>query len=233
MKGFSPRNLKYMRAFAEAYPDEAVVQEALAQITWYHHITNFNRTLPAPQSDLAHEALKDPYLFDFLTVGSEAEERSVQRALLSHLRDFLLELGVGFSFIGSQYHLEIGDQDFYVDLLFYHLRLRCYIVIELKVGPFKPESAGKMNFSLSAVDDRLRQPSDHPSIGLIPCKERNKLVVEYALRDSKKPIGVAMYRLTERLPERLKGNLPTIQELEAELSEEGPPKKRRQDDAKG
>ena len=271
MKGFSPRNLKYMRAFAEAYPDAAFVQEALAQITWYHHITlldkvknpsestwyiqktlqhgwsrnvlvhqiesglyrrqgkaltNFDRTLPAPQSDLAREELKDPYIFDFLTLGTDVQERELERSLLLHLRNFLLELGVGFSLVGNQYRLEVGGDEFYLDLLFYHLRLRCYVVIELKVGPFKPEYAGKMNFYLSAVDDLLRQSGDHPTIGLILCKERNKLVVEYALRDSKKPIGVAMYHLTEKLPERLKGKLPTVKELETELREEIPPRRK-------
>jgi hypothetical protein len=137
--------------------------------------------------------------------------------LLEHVRDFLLELGVGFAFVGSQVHLEVGGEDFYVDLLFFHLRLRCFVVVELKTGEFKPEYAGKMNFYLSAVDSQLRREEDHPSIGLVLCKEKNKVVVEYALRDTKKPIGVSAYRLLEKLPAKLKGSLPTVEELEAEL----------------
>jgi predicted nuclease of restriction endonuclease-like (RecB) superfamily len=181
-------------------------------------VTNFDRTLPAPRSDLARQLLKDPYAFDFLSRGDDARERELQRGLLRHLREFLLELGVGFAFVGSQHHLEVGGQDFFLDLLFYHLRLRCYVVLDLKVGEFQPEYSGKMNFYLSAVDDLLRHPDDQPSIGIILCKARNKVVVEYALRDTKKPIGVATYRLTAALPERLQDQLPTVQELEAELS---------------
>jgi len=268
MKGFSPRNLKYMRAFAEAYGDEAIVQEAPAQITWYHNttlldkvpdpmerrwyaaqavengwsrnilvhqiesdlyrrqgaaLTNFARTLPPPQSDLASQTLKDPYIFDFLSLGPQAQERDLERGLLVHLRDFLLELGVGFAFVGSQYHLEVGGQDFYLDLLFYHLRLRCYVVIELKIGDFQPEYAGKMNFYLAAADDLLRHPDDQPSIGIILCKTRNRLIAEYALRDMQAPVGVATYRLTDALPESLRGSLPRIEELEATLREaDGP-----------
>lgn len=262
MKGFSPRNLEYMRAFAEAWPEEPFVQQVVAQIPWGHHvrlldyvkgpterewyirqtiqhgwsrsvlvhqiesglyqrqgkaITNFDRTLPAPQSELARQLLKDPYTFDFLSLGVEAKERDLQKALVVHLREFLLELGVGFAFVGSQYHLEVGGQDFYLDLLFYHLRLRCFVVIELKMGEFQPEFAGKMNFYLSAVDELLSQLGDQPSIGIILCKTRNRVIVEYALRDTHKPIGVAAYRLTASLPEPLKGSLPTIEQLEAEL----------------
>ncbi|MBI3595631.1 MAG: DUF1016 domain-containing protein [Nitrospirae bacterium] len=262
MKGFSPRNLKYMRAFAEAYPNESFVQAPLAQITWYHNITlldkvkdpaerlwyvqetlrhgwsrnvlvhqiesglhkrqgqavtNFSRTLPPAQSDLAKQVLKDPYNFDFLTLSDAARERDLERALLDHLRDFLLELGVGFSFIGSQNMIEIGGEDFYIDLLFYHLHLRCYVVIDLKMEGFKPEHAGKMNFYLSAVDDLLCHPDDKPSIGLILCKTKNKLIAEYALRDTRKPIGVSAYKLTHSLPKQIKGQLPTIEELEKEL----------------
>ena len=264
MKGFSPRNLKYMRAFAEAWPDEQIVQQAAAQIPWFHNvvllekvedpaerlwyvrqtieygwsrnvlvhqiesklyerqgkaITNFERTLPAPQSDLARSLLKDPYVFDFLTLGPQAQERDLEQALLNHLRDFLLELGKGFALVGSQYCLEIGGDEFYIDLLFYQLRLRCYVVIELKVGEFKPEYAGKMNFYLSAVDDLLRHPEDRPSIGLILCKSRNRLVAEYALRDLSKPMGVATYALTRALPKDLRSSLPTVEEIEAELAE--------------
>ncbi len=181
--------------------------------------TNFERTLPAPQSDLARQLLKDPYNFDFLTLGQEAHERDLERGLIEHIREFLLELGVGFAFVGSQYHVEVGGQDFYLDLLFYHLNLRAYVVIELKVTEFKPEYAGKMNFYLSAVDDLLRHEQDQPSIGIILCKTKNKVVAEYALRDTQKPIGVSSFQLTESLPEKLQGSLPTIEELEAELSD--------------
>jgi predicted nuclease of restriction endonuclease-like (RecB) superfamily len=185
-------------------------------------VTNFQATLPPPQSDLAQQVLKDPYNFDFLTLTADAHERELERGLLAHLRKFLLELGAGFAFVGEQHRLEVAGEDFYLDLLFYHLHLRCFVVIDLKMEPFKPEFAGKMNFYLSAVDDLRRHKDDQPSIGLILCKERNRLVVEYALRDTRKPIGVSAYRITERLPRRLKGNLPTVEQLEAEFAgEEG------------
>ena len=180
-------------------------------------ITNFALTLPAPQSDLAQQTLKDPYVFDFLTLADEARERDLERGLLEHLRDFMLELGVGFAFVGSQYHLEVDGKDYYVDLLFYHLKLRAFVVIDLKVEEFKPEFAGKMTFYLSAVDDRLRHPDDQSSIGIILCKSRGKVTVEYALRDTRKPIGVSEYRLTDALPQELKPSLPTIEQLEEEL----------------
>lgn len=262
MKGFSPRNLKYMRAFAEAYTHEGFVQQLVAQIPWGHNVrlldqvkdpherewylrqtlhhgwsrnilvhqiesslyqrqgkalTNFNRTLPAPQADLAQGILKDPYAFDFLSLGEDAKERDLHRGLLEHLREFLLELGVGFAFVGSQYPLEVGGEDFFIDLLFYHLRLRSFVVIELKVSDFQPEFVGKLNFYLSAVDDRLRHADDAPSIGLLLCRTKNRVIVEYALRDTAKPIGVSEYRLLEALPETLKGSLPTVEEIEAEL----------------
>jgi predicted nuclease of restriction endonuclease-like (RecB) superfamily len=181
-------------------------------------ITNFDRTLPAPQSDLAQQLLKDPYNFDFLTLDSEARERDLERGLLTHIRQFLLELGVGFAFVGSQYHLEVGGDDFYIDLLFYHLRLRCFVVIDLKMRKFTPADAGQMNFYLSAVDDLLRHKDDQPSVGLILCKEENRIVAEYALRDMSKPIGVSAFQITESLPENLQSSLPTIEELESELS---------------
>jgi predicted nuclease of restriction endonuclease-like (RecB) superfamily len=179
--------------------------------------TNFTATLPAPQSDLAQQVLKDPYNFDFLTLSKDAREKELEAGLLEHLRKFLLELGVGFSFVGSQYPLEVGGEDFKIDLLFYHLKIRCFVVIDLKMGPFKPEYAGKMNFYLSAVDALLRHPDDRPSVGLILCKERNVIVAEYALRDTAKPIGISGYRVAEILPADLKGSLPTIEDLEAEL----------------
>ncbi len=180
-------------------------------------VTNFATTLPALQSDLAQQVLKDPYNFDFLTLDSEAHERDIEKSLIEHIQKFLIELGVGFAFVGRQYHLDVGEQDFYIDLLFYHLRLRCYIVIELKGGDFKPEYAGQLNFYLSAVDDILRHPDDQPSIGLLLCKSKNRILAEYALRGINKPIGVSEFSLTECLPEKLKGQLPTIEELEAEL----------------
>jgi predicted nuclease of restriction endonuclease-like (RecB) superfamily len=182
-------------------------------------ITNFEITLPPPQSDLAKQALKDPYLFDFLTLAEDAAEGELERGLVEHITKFLLELGVGFTFVGNQYHLEVEGEDFYLDLLFYHLRLRCFIVIDLKMAPFKPEFAGKMNFYLSAVDNLLRHSGDHPSLGLILCKTRKKLIAEYALRNTKTPIGVSEYKLTRAVPAELKSSLPTIEELEAELSQ--------------
>ncbi len=264
LKGFSRRNLHYMRAFAEAYPDEHFVQQVVAQIPWGHNVrlldavkdpeergwyarqtiqygwsrdillhqvesdlyrrqgqavTNFHGTLPAPQSDLARQILKDPYNFAFLDLGAEAQERELERGLIAHIREFLLELGVGFAFVGSQYRLEVGGQEYYVDLLFYHLTLRAFVVIDLKMAEFQPEFAGKMNFYLSAADDLLRHADDQPSIGIILCKSNNKVVAEYALRDVSKPIGVSAYTLTEALPEGLQGNLPTIEELEATLGD--------------
>ena len=187
-------------------------------------VTNFQHTLPPPQSDLAEQTLKDPYNFDFLTLHSNAHERDLEQGLLGHIQKFLLELGVGFAFVGRQYHMETSGQDYYLDLLFYHLRLRSYVVIDLKMKAFEPEFAGKMNFYLSAVDDQLRHADDRPSIGLLLCKERDHLTVEYALRDLKKPIGVAQWqtKLVESLPKNLKGSLPTVAEIEAELDKARP-----------
>jgi len=262
VRGFSPRNFKYMRAFAEAWPDEAIVQQLVAQLPWGHNVrlldkvqdpaerawyveqaiqngwsrnilvmqiesglyrrqgkaqTNFAHTLPSLQSDLAQQLLKDPYNFDFLTLSREAHEKDLETALVTQIRKFLLELGVGFSFVGSQYPLEVGGQDFRIDLLFYHLKLRCFVVIDLKMGAFQPEDSGKMNFYLSAVDDLLRHPDDKPTIGLVLCRTKNRIVAEYALRDISKPLGISEFRYLEQLPEDLKGTLPTIEELEAEL----------------
>jgi predicted nuclease of restriction endonuclease-like (RecB) superfamily len=262
INGFSPRNLKYMRAFAEAWADEGIVQQLVAQIPWghivrildyvkvpaerewyirqtiengwsrnvlVHHIetslyrrqgkalTNFTRTLPAPQSELAQQIVKDPYNFDFLTLGQKAKERELERGLIEHLRNFLLELGVGFAFVGSQYPLDVGGEQFRIDLLFYHLRLRCYVVIELKMEDFQPEFSGKMNFYLSAIDDLLRHSTDQASIGIILCKSKNQTVAEYALRDLHKPVGVSQYTLTESLPKQFQGSLPSAEELQTEL----------------
>jgi len=263
--GFSPRNLKYMRAFAGAWPERSIVQQLVAQIPWGHNVrildrvperptrewyirqtvangwsrsvlelqiesrlhqrqgkavTNFKATLPGPQSDLAEQVLKDPYIFDFLTLDAAARERELEQGLLDHIQKFLVELGVGFAFVGRQFRLEVSSEEFSLDLLFYHLRLRCFIVVDLKMQAFKPEFAGKMNFYLSAVDDQLRHPDDQPTIGLLLCKENDRLIVEYALRDVKKPIGVAEWqtKLVESLPKALKGSLPTVEEIEAELA---------------
>lgn len=262
MKGLSARNLKYMRAFAEAWPDLEFVQQVVALLPWGHNVrlldavkaaperawyarqaiehgwsrnvllhqiesslftrqgnalTNFTRTLPAAQSELAQQILKDPYSFDFLSLGPETLERDLERGLIEHLRALILELGKGFAFVGSQYHLEVAGQDYYLDLLFYHLRLRCFVVIELKIEDFKPEFAGKMNFYLSAVDDQLRHKDDQPTIGIILCKGRNEVVVEYSLRDTTKPMGVAQYKVSTSLPSRLQRDLPTIEELGREF----------------
>jgi len=184
-------------------------------------ITNFDRTLPPGQSDLAKAVLKDPYTFDFLTLGLAAHERDLERGLVEQVQKLLLELGAGFAFVGRHVHVEVGDEDFYLDLLFYHLRLRCFVVVDLKMEPFEPEFAGKMNFYLSVVDDRMRHRDDGPTIGLLLCKDaKNRLKVEYALRDVRKPIGVAAWqtRLVESLPKKLRGSLPTIEELERELN---------------
>ena len=178
--------------------------------------------LPPPQSDLAVQSLKDPYIFDFLTLEEPFHERELETGLLHHLERFLLELGQGFAFVGRQYHLEVGDEDFYVDLLFYHLRLRCFVVIDLKKGVFKAEYAGKMNFYLNVVDDKFRHETDTPSIGLILCQDRNRVVAEYALRGMNKPIGISEYELTRSLPTEFQSSLPTIEALEAELAEPEP-----------
>lgn len=182
-------------------------------------ITNFDRVLPAPQSDLIRQALKDPYIFDFLTLEEPFHERELETGLLRHLERFLLELGQGFAFVGRQVRLDVGGRDFYLDLLFYHLRLRCYVVIDLKTGEFKPEYAGKMNFYLGVVDDQLRHATDAPSIGLILCQDRDQIIAEYALRDTNKPIGISAYQLTRALPAGLKSALPTVEQIEAELGE--------------
>lgn len=263
-KGFSSRNLKYMRAFAAAWPDRAIVQASLAQLPWYHHIallekldssglrqwyaqaaveqgwsrdvlvhhidtqfhqragkavTNFADTMPPADSDLAQQATRDPYLFDFVGIADTRREHDLERALTDHVERFLLELGQGFAFVGRQVHLEIGNADFYADLLFYHLRLRCFVVIELKVGDFDPGYLGQLGMYMAAVDDLLRHPEDKPTIGLILCKTKNNVVAEYALRGYTAPIGVAEWKttITASLPSELETSLPTVEELEAEL----------------
>lgn len=262
MRGFSPRNLKYMRAFAEAWPDGTFVQQAAAQLPWFHlctlldklkdnaerewyatkavehgwsrnilamqidtrlherqgsAVTNFRESLASPQSDLARETLKDPYVFDFLGLSDDAQERDIERALTHHITRFLIELGAGFAFVGRQYRLEVGGDEFFIDLLFYHLKLRCYVVVELKTTPFKPEYAGQLNFYLSAVDAQVKQADDQPTIGLLLCREKNRLVAEYALRGMAKPIGVAEYQLLREVPAPLVSDLPSIEQIEAEL----------------
>ncbi len=264
MKGFSPRNLKYMRAFAEAWPDAEFVQAVLAQLPWYHQlalldkltspearrwyaakaiehnwsrnvqviqietrlrerngaaVTNFAASLPKPQSDLARESLKDPYRFDFLGLTDEAQEREIEHALVKHVTDFLLELGAGFAFVGRQVLLDVGGEEFFIDLLFYHLKLRCYVVIELKAGKFKPEHLGQLGFYLTAVDRQVKSEHDNPSIGLLLCKSKNKVVAEYALGDKSQPMGIAEYKLVESLPEELKTSLPSIEQIENELKD--------------
>lgn len=265
MKGFSPRNLKYMRAFAEAWPEQTFVQGPLARLPWYHQlalleklqtsderiwyaakaiennwsrnvlvmqietrlmerqanaVTNFKDSLPAPQSDLARESLKDPYRLDFLGLGEEAEEREIEEALVRHITEFLLELGAGFAYVGRQVHLEVGGDDFFLDLLFYHLKLRSYVVIELKGGKFKPEHLGQLGFYMTAVDAQVKAADDNPTIGLLLCKSKNEVVAEYALRDTARPLGVAEYQLMESLPEPLQTSLPTIEQIERELASE-------------
>lgn len=186
-------------------------------------VSNFAARLPAPQSDLAQQTLKDPYIFDFLTLTEPFQERELETALVSHLENFLLELGQGFAFVGRQYRLEVGDEDFYIDLLFYHLSLRAFVVIDLKKGKFKPEYAGKLNFYCNVVNERLKRPTDAPTIGLILCQTRDQLLAEYSFAGIDKPIGISTYELTRALPARLQSVLPTVEEIEAELA----PKQRR------
>ncbi len=180
-------------------------------------INNFSNTLPPTQSDLVKETLKDPYIFDFITIAQSFTERELETELVKHVQKFLLELGAGFAFVGRQYKLAVSDQDFYLDLLFYHLKMRCFVVIDLKRGDFKPEYAGKMNFYCSALDDLLKHATDKPTIGLILCQTKNKVMAEYALRDMSKPIGISEFELTRSLPSNLRSSLPTIEEIENEL----------------
>jgi len=181
-------------------------------------VTNFVARLPAAESALAHETLKDPYLFDFLGLGDDAHERDIEDGLIRHITRFLLELGAGFAFVGRQFRLDVGGDEFFIDLLFYHTRLKCYVVVELKATAFKPEHAGQLNFYLAAVDAQIKAEDDKPTIGLLLCKQQNRLVAEYALSGIEKPIGVAEYQLLRDLPETLGRNLPSIAEIEAELA---------------
>ena len=266
MKGFSRANLMYMRAFAEAWPDAEIVQQAVGQLPWGHNlvllsrlkdpeqrlayarsaiahgwsrnvlnihietrllertgtaVTNFDLSLPKPQSDLARESLKDPYRLDFLGLGREAGEREIENALVKHVTEFLLELGAGFAFVGRQVLLDVAGDEFFIDLLFYHLKLRCYVVIELKGGKFKPEHLGQLSFYLAAVDAQVKHPQDGPTIGLLLCKSKNKVVAEYALRNNTLPLGVAEYQLQDSLPAELQTSLPSIEQIERELAGDG------------
>ena len=264
MTGFSPRNLKYMRQFAQAWPDPAIVQRTVAQLPWRSNLTlldklddpevrlwyadkalevgmgkdmlaiqiesrlherqgkavsNFRIALPPPDSDMTTQAFKDPYLFDFLGTADPRREAELEQKLVDHIQKFLLELGQGFAFVGRQVHLEVGQSDFHLDLLFYHLHLRCYVVIELKTGSFDPGHVGQLNLYLSAVDDLLRHPDDKPSIGLLLVKQKDRTVVEYALANFTKPIGVAQWerQITASLPEDLRSSLPTVEQIEMEM----------------
>jgi predicted nuclease of restriction endonuclease-like (RecB) superfamily len=180
---------------------------------------NFDNTLPEHQSRMAAQTLKDPYNFDFLGLHNAALEREIEKELTTNITEFLLELGKGFAFVGRQYKIEVSQTDYYLDLLFYHLDLRCYVVIELKAGKFKPEYAGKLNFYLSAVDSQIKKPYDHPTIGILLCKKKDKIEAEYALRDINKPMGISEYNLTQAIPEHIKTQLPSIEELEQEQNE--------------
>ncbi|MDX2242254.1 MAG: PDDEXK nuclease domain-containing protein [Leptolyngbyaceae cyanobacterium bins.302] len=258
MKGFSARNIRYMKSFAEAYPDETILQRCVAKLPWRHNIalleklksseervwyaqqaiengwsrdvlvlqienqlhrrlgeavTNFEQVLPKSQSDLAQSLLKDPYHLDFLSLSKDAQERDLENALVTHIRDFLLELGVGFAFVGSQFPIEVDGREYRIDMLFYHLRIRCYVVVELKIGDFQPSFGSQVNFYISAIDDLIRHPDDQPTIGLILCTSKSKTVVEYALRNLSTPIGVATHRLSKQIEE----GLPSVEQLEMEL----------------
>ena len=263
MKGFSSRNLKYMKVFAQECPDFLIGQQSAAQLPWFHivtlitklsdpvlrdwyahaaleqswprdtlaiqiknqlhlrqgaAVTNFGQRLIPPQAGLASQILKDPYHFDFLGLGDEAHERDIENALIRHVTRFLLELGAGFAFVGRQFRLEVAGDEFFIDLLFYHTRLKCYVVVELKAHAFKPEHVGQLSFYLSAVDAQIKADDDKPTIGLLLCRTQNRLVAEYALSGVDKPIGVAEYQLVRALPTPLDTSLPSIEEIEAEFA---------------
>jgi len=265
VKGFSVRNLTYMKRFSQINPDFAIVQTVSAQLTWSHNIMlidklkdpdqmawyakmaiqngwslnvmehqialqlyqrqvtnkkiqNFDQVLSLPQSELAIQTMKDPYVFDFIEYRENLLESEIEKALIKNITNMLLELGIGFAFVGNQYHLEVAGEDFYLDLLFYHLKLRCYFVIELKTGKFIPEYAGKMNFYLSAVDDLVKSKTDNPTIGLIMCRDKNKLIAEYALKDMTKPIGVSEYKFIQELPIEFEEILPSIKDIETRIT---------------
>jgi len=181
-------------------------------------ISNFKDTLPQPFSDLAQQTLKDPYVFDFMQLSNDFREKDIENQLIIHIQKFLLELGKGFAFVGRQYHLQVADNDYYIDLLFYHIKLKCYVVLELKNTKFIPEYAGKLNFYLSAIDSLLKDENDKPTIGIILCKDKSNIEAEFALRDINKPMGVSEFELIQQLPPHLKSSLPTIEEIENELN---------------
>lgn len=263
-KGYSVRNLKYMKKFAQIFTEDDVEKYRLGRITWSHHqilmskvsnkeeyiwylektlehkwsvddltsqvksqlyerqavankISNFERRLPAEQKDMVLSTMKDPYMFDFINYTEEMLETDIENELVKNVTSLLMELGTGFAFMGQQYHLEVGGKDFYIDLLFYNTKLRCYVAIDLKTGEFKPEQAGKMNFYLSALDDLVKEPEDNPSVGLILCRDENRTIAEYALRDMSKPIGVSEYHLCTDLPLDLKNALPAVEEIRSRI----------------
>lgn len=263
-KGYSVRNLKYMKKFAQIFTEDDVDEYGLGRITWSHHqilmskvsnrevyiwylektlehkwsvddltsqvksqlyerqavankISNFERRLPAEQKDMVLSTMKDPYMFDFIDYTEEMLETDIENELVKNVTSLLMELGTGFAFMGQQYHLEVGGKDFYIDLLFYNTKLRCYVAIDLKTGEFKPEQAGKMNFYLSALDDLVKAPEDNPSVGLILRRDENRTIAEYALRDMSKPIGVSEYHLCTDLPLDLKNALPAVEDIRSRI----------------
>lgn len=258
MKGFSERNLNYMKLFYEEYKNDENLQQLVANLPWGHNLlliekfkdketrkiyaeatlengwsrnvlslqidgkyhlrvgnsaNNFSSTLPSPDSDLVNNVIKDPYIFDFITLRDGYKEKALEMAMINRIRNVLLELGNGFSFVGNQYKLTVGNDDYYIDLLFYHLKLRCYVVVELKANSFKPEYAGKMNFYLNAVNDMLKNEFDNPSIGLILCQEKDKLTAQYSLKGIDQPIGVSSYKITKCLPNDISKELPTEEDI--------------------
>ena len=264
LKGFSQRNLLYMRKFAEDYPNFAIVQQAVAQISWSHNIilltkcndmqqrlwyaqksvlngwsrstlqlfvdsdlytregsntNNFDSILPLPNSDLVEQALKDPYVFDFLNITERVNEKDIEDALVENITDFLLELGKGFAYVGRQYHIPVGGVDFYLDLLFYHIDLECYVVVELKAKEFKPEYVGKLGFYLTAVNEQVKKKHHNPTIGILICKEKNEIIAKYALGETNHPIGVSEFKLSKNFEQNIKKTLPPIEDLEKGLKD--------------
>ena len=264
VNGFSIRNLKNMRKFAEEYPDFEFVQSVTAQITWTHNvllldkikdvevrkwyinetvkngwsvnllemqinsklyerqaiaekITNFSNTLPDVQSDLATQTMKDPYLFDFISLKGKVKELEIENAMIDKIKNVLIELGKGFAFVGNEYKIVVSGKEYFIDLLFYHLKLKCYVVVELKAREFEPTDAGQLNFYLSAVDDLVKDKDDNPTIGLLLCKNKDNFTAEYALRNIKSPIGVSEYKLLEDIPEYLQSQLPKAEDIELHI----------------
>ena len=266
MSGFSPRNIKYMRKFAECWPDFEFVQQVVAQIPWGHNIilldkiknfeerswyikqtiengwsrniltmqieiklyerkaiaekvTNFTNTLPDIQSDLAEQTLKDPYLFDFISLKGKTKELELEREMISKIKNVLIELGKGFAFVGSEYKVTVSEKDYFIDLLFYHLKLKCYVVVELKAREFEPTDAGQLNFYLSAIDDLVKEETDNATIGILLCKSKDNFTAEYALRNLNSPIGVSEYKFMEDIPEYLQAQLPRAEDIEIHIND--------------